>query len=348
MAVTGTTASPCSSSVRWTYGCYGLSLSADREIRGLATIATGAQPDVEIRFDRLPPSPTESVWYETPAKNRDGHPNLAIMRAAATGAFHFVYDDGTEFWIDARGSRICCSTPEGATDEDVAVYLRGPVLGLALRLRGLLCLHASAVSTPHGAIAFLGEAGSGKSATAAACVALGCRLLSDDVAVVDIDAGDDGNTAGHARFSVRPGYPRLNVWPDVAAALFPDTAPLPRVVPLGGLDDRWDKRYVALEPGRQFESRARPLIAIYVLGERDSAAAVRVERLSARDAFMAVANQTYVNYALDASMRVGEFKALGAVARHLPIRRVTPQNDVMQLTSLAHAILRDAGRLPGR
>jgi dephospho-CoA kinase len=56
-------------------------------------------------------------------------------------------------------------------------------------LRGVVCLHASAVAIGDEAIALLGPAGSGKSTTAAAFAERGYSVLAEDVVTLD-DRGD--------------------------------------------------------------------------------------------------------------------------------------------------------------
>jgi hypothetical protein len=317
------------------YSCYGLRLHADDQIPGLLADSWTPRPDVIVSFSGMPHVSRESraLWYESRRVGRDGRITLSIWRTTPAGAFQFAYHDGTQFLIDVTGTRVWCSRPPASTREDAAVYLRGPVLGLVLRLRGVLCLHASAIATRCGAIAILGDAGAGKSTTAAGCLKLGCALLADDLAALDEDCN---------QFRAQAGYPRLNLWPDTGEALYGDVQTLPRVAPLGGLDDSWDKRYVDLRPGREFQPAAKPLAAIYLLGERSAeVSAPRIEAMSAPDAFVALINQTYANYALDAPMRAGEFQALGRLVRALPVRKVTPHADPARLMDMCRAILDD-------
>lgn len=84
-----------------------------------------------------------------------------------------VAADGS--WVRAAGG----AEPVAAGVLDAAL---GPGLILALALRDVWCLHASAVATPQGALAFLGPGGSGKSTLAAALDGVrGWRRLADDV-----------------------------------------------------------------------------------------------------------------------------------------------------------------------
>jgi hypothetical protein len=88
--------------------------------------------------------------------------------------------------------------------------LLGPVLGAVLLQRRILCLHASVVDTPRGAIAIAGAAGAGKSTTAASLYLGGARLLADDIAALRFDG---------AVARVRPGYPLIKLWPEAVDLL---------------------------------------------------------------------------------------------------------------------------------
>jgi hypothetical protein len=215
----------------------------------------------------------------------------------------------------------------------MAVYLRGPILGFVLRLRGVVCLHASAVAVKGSAIVIVGSVGRGKSTTAAGFVKLGFPLLSDDVAALRTE-GD--------QISILPGYPRLNLWPNAAKALHGSPDTLPRLTPAGGINDDWDKRYLDLDVDRQFRANPLPLGAVYVLGERIAGqTAPRLEPMSSRDAFLALTEDSYVNYALDQSMRAKEFRTLGELVRMIPVRLVAPQDHVAHVLDLCQAILND-------
>ena len=277
------------------------------------------------------------LWYESVELNVLGRPNLVIWRHAPDGAFHFVYDNQVEFLIEPDGRQIWCAWPERATVSDAAVYLRGPILGFALRMRGVLCLHASAIAIGGSAITIVGAPGAGKSTTAAGFIKLGYSLLADDVAALSMEGGN---------FHVLPGYPRLNLWPDAGKALYGDADPLPRVTPSDGINDWWDKRYLDLDIDREFSSHPLPLSAVYLLCERAADdERPRVERLSAKDAFMTLAEQTYANYALDESMRAKEFDGLGWLMRTTPIRLVYPDDRTDRLADLCDSILHEHARI---
>lgn len=319
------------------YSSYGLRLVANCRIPGLAPRTAEGPPDVRIRLGELPPealSGNSVIWYESPRLNEAGRRNLIITRLAA--GFRFLYDDRTEFFVDTAGTGIWCTWSDRASIADASVYLRGPVLGFVLRLRGTVSLHASAVAVDSSAIAIVAAAGGGKSTTAASFAKLGLSVLADDVvALKDEDS----------RLMVLPGYPRLNLWSDAAESLYGDST-LPRLIPRGGVNDWWDKRYIDLELGEQFHAGQLPLGAVYLLGDRvpgDEAPAIKGMPL--QEAFIWLTDGTHVNYAIDETMRETEFNVLGHLVRTTPVRFVTPSDHRRRLPQLCEAILDDYRQL---
>jgi hypothetical protein len=326
----------------WTYAAYGLRLRADGAIPGLAAGDPSKPPDLHIYLRAMPDEATSGErlrWFESQQANRHGRPNLVIWRAVASGALHFMYDDGAEFLLAPDGRTVWCTWSAAATTEDAMVYLRGPILAMVLRLRGVVCLHAASVSTGSRAIALLGSAGAGKSTTAAALVTRGFRLLADDVSALRFDGAD---------VVVLPGPTRLGLWPDAGAVLFGHGRDLPRVTPAGGINDWWDKRYVEADDVRPSQRTPLPLAAIYVLAARTpDADAPRVRPMSLSEAFLTLTEDTYINYAIDERMRAEEFLVLGRVVRAVPIRWVNPSADPARLDALCDIILEDFETLTG-
>ena len=126
-----------------------------------------------------------------------------------------------------------------------------------------------------------------------------------------------------SHFLVQPGYPRVNLWPASARALFGPGEELPRITPT------WGKKYLSLDrSGFAFQSGPLPLSAIYVLDIRKDALDVPVlEELSVAESFPNLVANTYLNYLLDADMRKREFEVLGRLAGAVPVRRASPARD---------------------
>src|ERR1700677_461854 len=173
-----------------------------------------SSPAVIIHMETSPytadeiPSEQETLSYTSVYADEAGQPALQIWKIAGGDLLRLAYCDGTQFWMNRTGTELWAQWPNNLTTEDAATYLLGPVLGLLLRLRGVTCLHASAVSFGNYAVAFIGSEGAGKSTTAAALAQQGCAIITDDVVAL---AEADGV------FYVHPAYPYLCLWPESVA-----------------------------------------------------------------------------------------------------------------------------------
>jgi len=287
------------------------------------TLHLGVSPDTAGK--NMPVS--EDLTYVSSDTNERGEPALQIWKVKHGALVRMAFEDGTQFWLDYRRGNIWASWPEHLPLENTTSYLVGPVLGLLLRLRGVICLHASAVAIQDGGVAFVGSAGAGKSTTAAAFSRLGYAVLSDDI--VAVEARDDG-------FYVVAGHPQLCLWPESVKMLYGSEEALPRFNP------GWEKRRLGLgDRGTRFESRALPLQVIYLLGERRPDATPSVEAMRPQTALLDLVANTYANKVLDREMRAREFDVLGRLATAVPIRRVFPHSDPNRVRDLCRVIETD-------
>jgi hypothetical protein len=273
-------------------------------------------------------APVGERWYASPYKTEHGEPVLEVWMLGARSYFRFRYCDDTEFVVDRRGTRIWATWPAHLTLEDTATYLLGPVLGFVLRLRGITCLHASAIALGGQVIALVGNARAGKSTTTAAFAGLGYPVLSDDIVALS----DKGQPP-----LVQPGYPRVGLWPESVKAIYGSADALPR------LTRTWEKRYLDLtEASYRFKPEPLPLAAVYVLSERShDPAAPSVKAIPLQTGLMALVANTCANHLLDRAMRAQEFASLGRLVTHVPLRRVTPHANLTRLSRLCDTILDD-------
>jgi hypothetical protein len=270
--------------------------------------------------------------YISPTKDKDEQPDLRVAKINGGAKFDFSYSDGAHFVVNREGLEIWADWPDQYSLEDAATYLLGPVIGFVLRLRGVVSLHASAVALGEQAVALMGAPGAGKSTTAAGFARLGHAVLADDlVALREVED----------TFLVQSGYPRLNVWPDSALALFGPERSLPNI------SSTWDKRFVALDQqGMRFERRELPLAAIYILGAREEELSVPViNEMEGSSALVNLAANTYVNYLLDSEMREHEFNVLTHLLSSVPVRFVRPPADPSRLRGMCEAIEIDLKKL---
>ena len=273
---------------------YGLGVVANKIIPGVPASQTTAD-DVRITFGSLPSwldEASAAEIYVADYKDECDMPMLRVFRVLDAGYYRFRYADQTEFLIDHEGAEIWARWPEPLTLEDAATYLLGPIMGFVMLLRGVICLHASAIAIGDEAVALVGPAGSGKSTTAAAFSDRGYSVLAEDVMTLD-DHID--------HFLIRPAYPCIRLWPASVKALYGTETHLPKLTP------NWDKCYLDLS--ERFQRRPLPLAAIYLLGERrDDPAAPFIEPLDKSKGLMSLVANTYASKLMDKQMRAREFE----------------------------------------
>lgn len=311
---------------------YGLGIVANEIIPGIPAAQT-ASDDVCITFSSLPSwvnevSINQVETYVADYKDECGNPVLRMFSVLEGKYFRFSYADQTEFLVDRAGTEVWAQWSTPLTLEDTATYLLGPVMGFVMLLRGIVCLHASAIAVGNRAIALLGPAGSGKSTTAAAFSERGFSVLAEDVVTLD----DRGN-----QFLVRPGYPCIRLWPASVKALYGSETHLPKLTP------NWDKCYLDLtEHAEQFHAEPLPLAAIYHLSERrHDAVAPFVQSLDRSEGLLSLIANTYATKLMDKDMRAREFELLTRVLNNVPLRRVTPHADPARIPELCDSIVKD-------
>lgn len=275
-------------------------------------------------------SASEELTYVSSDTNETGEPALQIWKVSGGAFVRMAYYDGTQFWLDQRCDNIWATWPEGLPIESVTSYLLGPVFGLLLRLRGVICLHASAVAIEDRGMVFVGSAGAGKSTIAAAFSTLGYAVLSDDISALEERRG---------AFYVHSAHPQLFLWPESVEMLYGAAKVLPRFSPGG------EKRHLTLgEQGTRFENRVLPLGAIYILGERRSSAPY-LEAMGRQAALLALVADSYGNKVLDRKLRAREFEVLGRLASVVPVRRLHTPGNADQLKDLCRVIREDLASL---
>jgi hypothetical protein len=292
----------------------------------------GDQPDLHVRLGELGgyegyAEQMYQPYARRPSEARGETFAVAIDRGE-DGHYRVRYADGAEFVIDATASRIFGMSRSDLTLDDLLVYLQGPILGFVQRLRGVLCLHASAAVVDGAALAVVGEGGMGKSTSAAVFARRGLPVLTDDVLALR----DEGEG-----FYAQPGLPRILLWPESVAALWCDAEALPRIV------GTWEKRYLTLDDGEyRFASQAVPLGALYVLRERSADVhAPEIAPIEGVNAFVDLVANTYSKDLIDTRLRSRELEVLGRLATHIPVREVRAPDDRAAIQRVCAAMLDD-------
>jgi hypothetical protein len=274
------------------------------------------------------------ILYAEAPRNAGGQSGCTVTSLGSKEFYELAYGDGTTFLVDSAGARLWATCPVPLTIDDVATYLRGPVMGFVLRRRGVTALHASALNICGRAIVLCGESESGKSTIAAALALRGTPVLCEDVTALRV-IGD--------AFCVEPGYAQVGLWPDAVETLFGASDALPRLTP------SWEKCFLPLDGERaRFEPKERPLGVIYLLAPRTASDnAPRIEQISPREALLGLVQNTYMNWILDRKQRAAEFDFLSTLVKSISVRRIVPHSDPARIAALCDLIVADTENYQG-
>ncbi|HEY6213801.1 MAG TPA: hypothetical protein VIW45_16020, partial [Vicinamibacterales bacterium] len=294
------------------YCVYGLRVASDMPLAA-AALVDGGSADVSFAIDQSRcstpdgPRPFENSWYRSEwTDDATGAPGLRIYRSRSNGAFRIRYSDGVDFQIDADGRHIVARAPSDASLNDVACYLTGPVLGFVLRQRGIVALHASAIEIGGRAFLFVGDARSGKSTTAAVLARMGHKVITEDIAALEVD--EDA-------VRVRPGCMEIALRPDTVAAMYGSPEALPR------FSDTWEKRRLDLTEAGTLASASATIGGVYMLtnsaGTRD---APYIEPMSSGEAMAELLANVYGNRLFHEALRLRELDVVHRVAGTVPVK----------------------------
>ena len=316
------------------YTAFGLILHSNLELPGIPSLPSSNQLiDVELHLGVPPysgrdiPSFSKQLTYTSPHILDSGEPALRMWRIVPDNSVHIRYYDGTEFWLDENRKTVWATWIESSSLENALSYFFGPILGVLLRLCGVICLHASAVALRDHAIAFVGSEGAGKSTTAAAFARNGCAVISDDIVALNEQGSD---------FLVTPAYPHLSLWPESVDALFGSPHVLPQFT------QEWDKRRLPLgSDDTSFERRTLPLGAVYLLGPRTHGAVAGVENVRPQAAHLSLVTNAYGSNILTNELRAAEFALIGRLVSKVPVRQLVRKDDPSELGLLCDLVRTD-------
>jgi hypothetical protein len=306
---------------------YGISIRSDRPLDGLRSAAPGA-PDLQVDFDEHGVPGADAGAAQTTSTTGFGS-----MRACDGGGrlLRYASHGGARVWdmrVGAGGRSISVRWSGPVDLGDVAAYVEATGLPLALSLRGVPLLHGCAVDLGDAAFVVLGAGGAGKSTIAAAAVAGGRALLTDDIAAVD-DA-----------LRVHPAGIRLRMNEDTASALGWDPAGLPRMFRTPGLPG---KRYARLSAGEgSLCPVPRRVAAVFVLGER--AAVPAIERLPPAASLPGILTNTFLDSARDGRMRAGLLPFWARLVREVPVHAVRAPDDLRAVPAFVDELAAVAAR----
>jgi len=281
---------------------YGLVVEAPFDLHQERPVAPGRATDVRVATG-------------APTTQRDEPDGRVVLHHALAGdpwytawdrgpqGYLLRFHDACDFVVSRDTATVTLHPAEGSDPGLSRVLTTGGMLAFVLHLRRELVLHASAVETADGAVAFVGYSGMGKSTMAALLCAEGAQLVTDDV--LRLDARDGGFVArlGATELRLRKGA-------DSLVDRFDGRAPGRRVSA--------DARHV-LQVGDGARDRA-PLRAVVVpQPDREPGARLAVRRLEGRVALLEMLRYPRFHGWQDPALQADQLAHAAAVARGVPV-----------------------------
>ena len=259
------------------YSLYGLRIASDVSLLiAPSSPARGRPADLTFRLVKLGAVPAVGLGAAVAAL-RCEHGAVMVQKHVGPDGTWLVMPHQASFHIRAGGSLVDVYPDPGLDQRLLGLLLVGQVSIVALQALGYPCLHAGAVATERGGIAFLGSKGQGKSTMTAAFLRRGATLLTDDA--LPLRVVEDAICGA-------PGVPFMKVWRETAERALEIPEELPNL--LADLE----KKLLDIAGRFGFADAPVRLRAIYVLERVDAGASCTISPLSGREALAALLTHT--------------------------------------------------------
>ncbi len=262
-----------------------------------------------------------------------------------TTPFHrYTFEDGTvwtEFYRDANGYLLrfpgladfevsadgteVIAHPVKGTDEPTLEHLYvNQLVPLALSRQGRPAFHASVVTVPGGAVAFLGKTGMGKSTLAASFALNEAKFLTDDALLIEETA--DSCLA-------MPSHASLRLWEDSVEALIHDGHPQADAISFSS------KARLLAGDALAYSDKPQTLLAAFVL-ERNDAPAAAIRALTGLERNMAWVGNSFLLDIEDRELLARHFEWTGRIADRVPTFALDYPRDYAILPDVRRAVER--------
>lgn len=243
------------------------------------------------------------------------------------------FPEFADFMVNSKQHTIFCHPKESVLTETIQHLLLDQVLPLVLSTQGYVLLHASAIATESGIVAFAGQTGMGKSTLAANFAASNYALITDDCLRIEID---DGYFFGF------PGYPGLRLWDESIDGLFDNPPELSEVAHYTN-----KKRLAISNTNLSFCNNRLPIRSLFFLesNEMQVASDIKMRVLSPREAFFALTSYTFKLDIWNPEMLAADFKRMQQIVASLPCYRLSFARGFELLPRVREAILEQVGNV---
>lgn len=280
----------------------------------------GLHIESEIELPELIPENFEErdVWIlvgKTPeALHGDG---VKIKGETSFSASEFLTRvPGVACYYACYGRQLTVEPAEGVDIESVRVFLLGKGMAAILHQQMKVLLHASGILTDKGAVLFAGNSGAGKSTIAGILQKNGCRVFTDDMAVISPQ-----HLKEEGKVYILPSYRIIRLWQKSIDHIGIDLKKEAHLQVRKRVSkfSLWNED-MGTEPARVYK--------IFLLVQDREAEEIEIQKLPAIEAFHRLRTLTYSSMMLEGlGLRKEHFNAMSALAA---------QTEVYELKRPAH------------
>lgn len=305
------------------YRAYGLTIESEIALSVPSEPEPGRRPDLTIH---------EGPLLEAPGAGSNIAVVSPLLRLAFRPDDHWEihacgFDPAQRYTASVRPGRVEVGWSAGVLPGDVARHLVSLVLAAHAYVRGGVCLHGCAVATDDRATLVLGASGQGKSTLAAAMIAEGARLVSEEIVMVGADP-----------LIVVAGTPAVKIGPQAAAVLGFAGRTRPAYA---HADYGHEGVLVDLDEAEFASHAASPIDEIILLAQRHGGERPAVSSpLPAVQAAAALADCGYWMPHLPSEARGRVMTAALEISRRRPVRTLSLPDDVSALPQATRLLSR--------
>lgn len=239
------------------------------------------------------------------------------------------FPDLADFEVSADGTVVVSHPVEDVDDATVEHLYVNQLVPLALSRQGRPAFHASVVTVPGGAVAFLGKTGMGKSTLAASFALHDAAFLTDDALI--IEEAKDGCRA-------LPSHASLRLWEDSVDALL--AAENPQAAPVSYST----KTRLLAGDALAYSEESQPLLAAFVLESAD-ASDVTFQALAGLDRYMAWLGNSFLLDIEDHELLAQHFEWTHRISGAVPTFALDYPRDYGMLPDVRRAVRQRAAAI---
>lgn len=312
------------------YKIYGMVLSSTRSI-GLLEEQPYSPVDLNVIWTtNSKETPDDSLpWVRIITRDLAYRKGISLYHASTVEGVYkkFCFREINlvlEFILHPVQNKLWVIYDKQENENDLDSYFVGPVLGSILRLKNVICLHASVICIDEKAVVIMGNKRSGKSTTAAAFTQLGFSILADDLAVISSINGV---------FFVESGYSSVRLRPASLEAIHSkgdENFPL--------VYSFRNSRYADVR--NNFHKSSLPLGSIYLLNNSSSYNSIpTIQTIPELEKIVRLNEHTFGNYVVTRELRKNEFHVLGKLASTIPFYSLVFAPDLQMLRLQCETII---------